>query len=254
MTQRQDSLDKYYNIVDKIKNVSSTLFWFNAVISLGVFFVNGNVALKNTLTIVFIVTTVAYFIVDNYLSISLIPNIEDKRRKHLLSNSFGIPLDNETTNKYYNNDINPSIIKLGINVMENALFAKNVTDKMAKKERIIIFLYLISWLLCLLLRNNNLEFISIVSQTLFASTILSSWLKLEVLRYQTQTIYDELYRLFLTTGIKNSNKQMPYILDAFVKYEAAKAYSGVKQSTKIFKKINHEVSLEWEQVKQQLKI
>jgi hypothetical protein len=52
----------------------------------------------------------------------------------------------------------------------------------------------------------------------------------------------------------DNDKVLPIILDSFVKYEAAKAYSGVKQSTKIFKKINPEISLEWEQIKTNLNI
>lgn len=37
-------------------------------------------------------------------------------------------------------------------------------------------------------------------------------------------------------------------------YEAAKAYSGIKQSSKIFFEINKEVSEEWEQIKEKLNI
>ena len=47
------------------------------------------------------------FILDNYLGVFKLPDVEDKRRVHLLSQSFGVPLDYEQTNLYYNNNLEP---------------------------------------------------------------------------------------------------------------------------------------------------
>ncbi|KZD43496.1 hypothetical protein COE92_16335 [Bacillus wiedmannii] len=254
MTQRIDSLDRYYNKVNTFKSVSTLLFWLNALLSLGIFFVDKMEMFKDILTTVFIIMTVLYFVIDNYLSVFLIPNVEEKRRTHLLSNSFGIQLDNETTNEYYNNNLEPSIMRLGANILENSLFAKKVTSEMVKGERIIILLYVLIWIGCLSMRNNDLELISIISQTLFASTLIPSYVRLEILCLQNQKIHDELYRVFLLQKNTPQKKIIPLVLDAFVKYESAKAYSGVKQSTKVFRKINPDVTREWENIKQNLKI
>lgn len=254
MTQRFDSLDKYYKQIDRYQVTSTILFWFNALISLLIFFENGIETLKSFFTISFIVMTVLYFVVDNYLSVFLIPNVEEKRRTHLLSNSLGIQLDNETTNLYYNNDIQPSIVRLGANVLENSLFAKRVTGEMLKRETIIIFIYAIIWIVCLSIRNTDIELVSIASQTLFASTIIPSWVKLLMLHNQNERIHNELYRLFLMKKDTPQKILFPLVIDSFVKYESAKAYSGVKQSTKIFHKINPEVTREWEQIKNTLKL
>lgn len=254
MTQRFDSLDRHYKQIVRYKLTSTILFWFNVLVSLIIFFVDGIEALKSFLTIIFIATTVLYFVADNYLSVFLIPSVEEKRRTHLLSNSLGIQLDTETTNLYYNNDLHPSIVRLGANILENSLFAKRVTGEMLKSETIIIILYTIIWIVCLSIRNTDIELISIVSQTLFASTIIPSWVKLLMLHNQNGRIHSELYRLFLMKKDTPQKILFPLVIDSFVKYESAKAYSGVKQSSKIFHKINPEVTGEWEQIKITLKL
>jgi hypothetical protein len=194
--ERFDSLDKYYKPIEKLKLFSNALFLTNVLLSIIVFFIEKHLIVKNIILGVYIITTILYFIIDNYLSIFLIPKVEEKRRLHLLTNSFGIPLDNEKTNKYYNNSLEPSFLKLGANILENSFFSKRVTSELLAIERIKILIYAVIWTVYLLVRTNDLEFISIISQTLFASTIVPSWLRLEVLQKQNEKIYSRLYDFF----------------------------------------------------------
>lgn len=219
-----------------------------------IFFLNGYQLARVTLTYIFIITTVLFFIADNYLSIYLIPSVEGKRRVHLLSKSLDVPLDYETTQKYYNNHIEPSILKLGAHIFENSLFAKEVTARMCTIERRKILLYAVIWITSLTIRTVNLEFIAIISQTLFASTLLTKWLKLEYLRIKNEQLYNCLYDLFLLRRDNEDARVSAKFLDYFVSYEAAKAYSGIKQSSKIFFQINDEYTEEWERIKQKLDI
>jgi len=256
MSERVDSLDRHYKIIDKFNTTTSSLFWVNAVLSIAVFFVADNLTVKNMLLFVFTITTLAYFVIDNYLSIFIIPKVEDKRRVHLLTNSFNVPLDNERTNKYYNNELDPSLLKLGANLFENSLFAQRVTQEMAKRERIKVVLFVVVFIVALMFRTTEMELISILAQTLFASTLIPAYLRLEVLNYKNKAIFDCLHDIFLFHNQPNENDERlsAKLLDCFVKYESAKAYSGVKQDTKIFHKINPEVTREWEEIKHNLKI
>ncbi|MCY8219412.1 hypothetical protein MOC90_06240 [Bacillus spizizenii] len=257
MSERFDSLDKYYNAINNLDLASRILFWVNTVLTVAVYFLDDYEQAKSVLTGLFIITTLLYFIVDNYLGIFLIPRVEERRRTHLLTNSFGVPLDNERTNKYYNNTLEPSLLKLGANIFENSLFASRVTSEMAKQERWKILFLVLVWVVSLMIRNTDIELISIVAQTIFASTLVSSWLRLEVLRKKNEDIYKCLYDVFLLRrdgGGTNEESTYARMLDCFVQYESAKAYSGVKQSSKIFFNINDEVTAEWEQTKHNLKI
>lgn len=254
MSERVDSLDKYYEQLNFVDRVSSVLFWLNASFSILIFFLKGYPEVRTVLTYIFIINTVLYFITDNYLSIYLIPSVEGKRRVHLISKSLDVPLDNEITNKYYNNDLEPSILKLGAHIFENSLFSKEVTIRMCSQERKKIILYALLWVGALLLRTVNLEFLTIISQTLFATTLLTKWLKLEFLRNKNEQIYQCLYDLFLLYKENNDERLSAKFLDCFVSYEASKAYSGVKQSSKIFFEINDEFTEEWERIKEKLDI
>lgn len=256
MSERFDSLDRHYKNIEKLNMTTSTLFWVNAALSIVVFFVDDYLTAKNILLFVFTITTLAYFVIDNYLSIFKIPKVEDKRRVHLLTNSFNVPLDNESTNKYYNNELDPSLLKLGANIFENSLFAQRVTHEMAKRERIKVGIFIVFFVVALLFRTTEMELISILAQTLFASTLIPAYLRLEVLHYKNKAIFDCLHDIFLfhNQPTENDERLSAKLLDCFVNYESAKAYSGVKQDTKIFHKINPEVTQEWEKIKRNLNI
>ncbi|WP_303966507.1 hypothetical protein [Sporosarcina ureae] len=257
MNKRFDSLDRHYKIIDKLNTTTSTLFWVNAVLSISVFFVGEYLTAKTILLFLFTITTLSYFLIDNYLSIFKIPQVEDRRRVHLLTNSFNVPLDNERTNMYYNNDIEPSLLKLGANIFENSLFAERVTHEMAKRERIKVGIFVIVFVIAIMLRTTDIELISILAQTLFASTLIPAYLRLEVLHYKNKAISDCLHDIFFfhNQGTINENDRLSAkLLDCFVKYESAKAYSGVKQDSNIFHKINPQVTQEWEKMKRDLNI
>ncbi|HDR7772843.1 TPA: hypothetical protein QCY13_004199 [Bacillus paranthracis] len=258
MSERFDSLDRHYKSIDQINTLISCLFWINAILSILVFFTGNILDVKNVLLFIFILTTLAYFIADNYLTIFKIPDVEDKRRVHLLTNSFDVPLDNERTHKYYNNGLEPSLLKLGANVFENALFAERVTHKMVKKERIKILAFVIVFITALLFRTTEIELISILAQTLFAGTLIPSYIRLEVLHSKNKAIYECLYDIFLLyqqdSSDRSEKRLSAKLLDCFVKYESAKAYSGVKQDSDIFRKINPGVTQEWEDIKHRLDI
>lgn len=257
MSERFDSLDRHYKIIDQLNNATSWLFWINAFLSILVFFVDDFEQVKNFLFFIFILTTLAYFVIDNYLTIVKIPNVEDKRRVHLLSQSFNVPLDTERTNKFYNNNVEPSVLKLGVHIFENSLFAERVTYEMLKKERIKIVIFVAVFVVAFLFRTTEYEFIAILAQTIFASTLLPAYIRLRVLHSKNKAIFNSFYDLFLLhkdTNNGNEEKLTAKILDLFVKYESAKAYSGVKQDSGIFHKINPEITQEWEDIKVRLNI
>jgi len=257
MSERIDSLDRHYKNIEKLNTTTTALFWVNAILSIVVFFVDDYLTVKNILLFVFTITTLGYFVIDNYLSIYKIPKVEDKRRVHLLTNSFNVPLDNERTNKYYNNELEPSLLKLGANIFEDSLFAERVTHEMAKRERKKVGIFIVIFVIALMSRTTEIELISILAQTLFASTLIPAYLRLEVLHFKNKAIFDCMHDIFLFHNqrtIDGNERLSAKLLDCFVKYESAKAYSGVKQDSKIFHKINPQVTQEWEEIKRNLNI
>lgn len=253
MSNRYDSLDRYYKPMELFGTISTMLYWLLAVLSLITLYVK-NTNINNLLSNIFILLTLVFFISNNYLKIYLIPNIENKRRVHMLSNSLDIYLDHESTNGYYNNQIKPSILKLGANLFENSLFAKTVVSKMLILERSKIFIYFLSFIALILYRGINVSAVGIVANTLFCGEVLSKWLYMEYLKCENEKIFEDMNRLFLNYTDNKICEFEAQIIDNFVRYESAKAYCGIKQSSKIFFKINSETSNHWEEIKKNLKI
>src|SRR5688572_27361349 len=136
--ERVDELERYYKPIERIDDFNAWLFWVSAILSIIVLF-DGLIPwtdARDILEISFILLVILHLFLSLYVRYHLLPIAERKRRRQLLSDSFAVPLITETTQKYYNNEISPSIARLGANVLENTLFAKNITAQMAIRERV----------------------------------------------------------------------------------------------------------------------
>lgn len=253
-TIRVDGVAKYYDPAEKLDAIGGVLFWLNAIFSFIMPYSAATIGeeLGRVLQAIFLVSVLVYFAISQILNLYLVPRAELMRRKQLISNSFGIPLSQDNTSLYYNNSYSPSVKRLGANTMENALFSKEIASKMLVRKRIIIFGYLFMWLLAFSLRHNNLELLTWITQLVFSGEILAGWLKLEILRFRHDRIYDELYSHFLHELGQNSPSAVANILNAFVSYESAKSNAGILLSTKEFQKLNPTLSKRWLSIRQKL--
>lgn len=251
-TGRIDTIDAYFQKVSRVNKWNSFLFWFSVFCSIAVFFTNNKPTVNYIMNIIFIITTVLYFIINNWLTLFLLREAQNKRRIHLLSDSLGVNLDDEQTNLYYNNSQSPSIIRLGVNVFENSLFTWRITEEMAKNERLKVSLYVLIWLLVMLIREVNLNFIAIIAQTLFISGLIVNYVKLEILRNSCAQLFNEFRQIFLIKGLNTNHQIVATILSLVFRYETVVASMGVHLSSKIFHRINPAVTDEWESVKRNL--
>lgn len=253
--QRIDEVDKHYRPVQRLSNLSNALFYIGAFLSIAIpFLTEDKPFLAAIVPVAFFVIVFCHAIIVSSNAYYFIPFAERQRRKQLLSNSLGIPLTIEETNKYYNNKLDPNILKLGANLMENAFFGKHVCERMLVKERTKIFLYAVAWLFVTIYRGSDLGFILALSHLLFASEILFGWIKLEILRIRNERVYESLYSLYLGQPQTPVPLVEAGVLDAFAEYEAAKASAAIKLSTTIFNKMNQDLTQQWERVRVNLKV
>lgn len=253
-TNRIDTVESYFIKVTRVNSWSNYLFWFSVICSFFVFFTTKITPVNYILNIIFIISTVSYFSVSNVVSLFLLREARNRRRIHLLSNSLGVKLDDEETNLYYNNTHNPSLLRLGINVFENTLFTRRVVGEMAKRERVKVIIYLLIWLILILIRDVDLNFIAIIAQTLFTTGIIVNHIKLELLGNTCTQLFGEFRQFFLNNGLKNDDTSIATILNLVFRYETIVASMGVHLSSAIFDKINPTVTLEWERVKRNLNL
>lgn len=253
MVERIDEIEKYYKSVENNEALIKVLLFITSCLSFSPFFYDYINFDKKILTILFIISTSIYFIASQYQRYILIPKAERMRRKQLLSNAFNIALIPENTVNYYNNDSEPSIKRLGINVLENSLFSKTVAEKMLIKTRIISCIFIVFWLSMIIYENSNFDFVMTISQLVFSGTVVINWLNLEVLYHRYSNVYSKLYEHFLSSNT-NVLIEKVFILDALIEYESAKASAGIKLSSKIFENINPSISEEWIRIKNTLNI
>lgn len=251
---RVDTIDRYYKPVKKFEKTSQVLFWVNVIISLSLLFIKDYPSIEIWVNGIFITATITYGLVSLYLGLLALPNAESHRSTHLIADSLGVTLDNETTNKYYNNKQAPSLMRLGMNVFENSLFSWTITSRMLITARRKVGTWGLLLFLLLLLRNSPLELICVIAQTIFATSLLSDFFRLEIAKYQFHRVFRESWSLFLG-GIPADNQSTHgVILNLANRYEAIKARMTVSIDTKVFNEINAETSEEWERIKVKLKL
>jgi len=254
--ERIDELERYYKPIESLDYLNQWLFWCSALLSILVFFGSQIpwIHLQGLFEELFVVLVLVHLVISLYIRYNLFPIAERKRRQQLLSDSFAVPLISESTQKYYNNEISPSLERLGANVLENALFTKTICSKMAIRERIKILLFFVVWILAILCRSTDLGLLVIITQTLFSSEIVENWIRIEVLSHQTAKIYDEIYNLFLLKVDFDSTDGIASILEKFASYEANKSRTSVILSRSIFLDTNSALSQEWDLIRRKLGI
>lgn len=246
-----DDLNKYYKSIENIERIVLLLFWGIAVSSIIMNCLTPKIT-YDWVNLVLFIMVIIYVILSSFNSLYNIPRVEDIRKKQLLKDSLGVPLTNEMTKGYYNNEFPPSIIRLGMSVFENAHFGKNICADMLLVSRIKTLIFVVILLSSIFYGKNHIELLMIVTQTVFTSEVVIGWIKLEILKTKFESIYNQLNLLFIHNMDENNIKLIACIIDSFASYESAKACAGIKQSSKAFNKLNNALSTEWEEIKKQL--
>ncbi|MDA3838122.1 MAG: hypothetical protein PF574_03965 [Candidatus Delongbacteria bacterium] len=252
--ERVDEIEKYYKAPKKIGVSNFILFWILATTSLVLPFIVDYPVIHKYTSRTFMFLIVIYFFSSMISKLYLVPKAESKRKKQFLSNSLGVNIIIESTKKYYNNTLKPSFIKLAANTMENAFFSNSVIAKMLIKRRVIIGLYLLLWLGLFIYKIENIHFLIWITQTLFTTELVLQWVSLEILLRRYKNVYKSLYNHFLNNVGAETNVAKACIIDLFSDYEAAKSSAGILLSSKIFNKMNDELTEEWVKIRSKLKM
>jgi hypothetical protein len=191
---------------------------------------------------IFLFSVITYFVISQCIGLNLMPEAFLRRREQLLSNASGnTAISSSTTTKYYNNPFSPSsenLERLAANLMESVFFTKERIDdvlcprpsngfgNVLAAKRFIVPVYLAVWLI-ICISSHNLEVITSTLQIIFSGEIFIDWLKLELLRYRCQKIYDGLHLIFRLKFERGCTLPEADVLKYFVNYEAAKSSGGV---------------------------
>jgi hypothetical protein len=256
MNERLDDVDKLYKPVEIVNLITTLLFYSGAALSIAIPFLveQYNEVIVQNITIIYVLVVVLHSFSQNIVSFYLLPRAEKERRKQLLSNALGVPLTHAHTYLYYNNDNNAGLKRLHANLMENSFFGKNICLAMLKPERIKVLVYAIFLLFALLNRDVELGILIILTQVFFTGGVLFNWLKLEILRYKNERIYDSLYAIHISQQETSNGNGMASLLDVFADYECAKSSASIKLNSKLFHNLNPTLTEEWNNIKARIEL
>lgn len=257
-SDRIDEVSQYYSLPKEVANLLRYLFYINIALSLIITFkslLQG--VIYECLSIAFIIAVIVYFVLSQLQRYCWLPRAEDERRKNLISNSLGVYLSHDVTHSYYNNEIPPSIQKLGANLLENSFFSREISARMLFRNRVEVFIYFLVWVIILSVRHANFDLVIFATQIFFSTEIISSWISLEVLNHQFNRCFHKLhdhFRFFQANTEKSTSDCMADILDVAISYESAKLAAGILLDEKIFSKINPSMSVRWKRISFELGI
>lgn len=245
--------ESYRNDVDgdykkSIKNENNLSLLFFGIIVMTII----NIFLTNEYIIyLLIVLNLIYVAISLYDDMIVKNSAESERRKTLLAHAFSIIITSKKTNGYYNNEFSPSVKKLGVDSFESTLFTKKNLSLMILSEGIKTFIIFIIWII-IITKFKNDELFYNLTQTFFSVEVLLKFIKIIYYYVNVSKIYDNFYQLFVTRKY-NEKKDQALVLKYVMDYECLKTYCHTLLSSKIFEKINDDVSIEWDNIKKDIK-
>lgn len=252
MVEKKDPVgDEFYTPLRRADAAADWLFYVSAALSLAALWVpqQSHPFAYQTVQISFAVSVVALFATGLVIRLYFFPRAQQRRYQDFLAHAFGQQLSHKQTVAYYNNSAKPGAPRVAAQVLESSFFTKNITGQMVSTERIKVILYAVLWFVMILYRETDLALIGVAAQILFSEQILSRWLRLEWLRWQSERVYDEVFRLIQSKADLTVNAW-----EALGRYEIVKATSSTSLSELIFDREGRRLNGEWDEVRRTLSI
>lgn len=248
--------EKYYKPMELANQTGDLLFWAVSTLSIAALFVDKTSCplAADVVQITFIVFVVLLFVQGQVQRLYFVPRAEDNRRRQLLSDSFGVALSHEKTVGYYNNDQTNPIKRLAASVMESAFFTSEVSRRMLFEQRVKTIGYAAIYLIATLYRFTDLELLAVAAQALFGGEIVARWLRMEWLCSRSERVFDNLNRLFTRRPAFTQTAAQSEALDLFAFYETTKSTAAIVLSSKLFHRLNPQLTQDWEQIRSRLGI
>jgi hypothetical protein len=252
MVEKRDPIgEEFYTPLRRADIAADWLFYISAALSLVALWVTrpAHPFAYQTIQISFALSVVALFSTGLAIRLYFFPRAQQRRYQDFLAHAFDQRLSHKQTVAYYNNSSTPGAPRVAAQLLESSFFTKSISARMVSTERIKIGLYAILWLAMILYRETDLALIGVAAQILFSEQILSRWLRLEWLRWQSESVYDDIFRL-----IQSKADLTVTAWEAVGRYEIVKATSSRSLSNSIFDREVPRLNREWEEVRQTLSI
>lgn len=256
MTREDPIGPEFYVPLAVAERISDAAFYTAAALSIIVLLVDkaSQPTLYGTIQATFAVAVVGFFVSGIVTRTYFATRAHSSRFADFVSNAFSVPLVPSRSEGYYHTPAGDPFIRMGASVLENTLFTKSILRRMLRFERSRICVYVLAWLWAAIYRATDLELLAVAAQVLFSEQLLSRWVRMEWLRSRVERLYDDLYALIQSSSDSRRKEFRARVIEALIRYETSKAQAAVSLSSRVFNKLNPELSLKWQSVCNQLGI
>lgn len=157
---------------------------------------------------------------------------EAARREKDVENAFGVSLGELTTEGYYNNTLPNSLSKFALNAMESTYFSKHIAQKMLPGAFIKALLAIVVMIVSAF-AVSDLNTLILIVQAAFTVYFIEDAVKLFRYNGLVKSLFDSLYRLFITNGISTKEQETTAFMSA-LEYEAVKAHFKIRLDSNVF--------------------
>lgn len=232
----------------RIDNINKKIVWF--YFSLAVISVKfNNKYILLTLAIIYLVIEVSNLFINH-----LREKAENIRRKDFFNNSYAVKsIALQSENYYDNDDVKEGLFKVFLNLGENSLFSKEISNKMLSKEK-VKFIVSISILIIMTVFgfvDNNYSYS--ILQILFSRILIISYFELFMYNLNMTQIYDEI-EILIENGLNNENYKNyeAQILRLLVKYETNISNYKIFLDSHIYNELNPLLTEQWNATKEKI--
>jgi hypothetical protein len=173
-------------------------------------------------------------------------------RESQYNDAFEISIGEGADANYYNNDLKPSVKRLGATTLENTKFTLAIIESMLWRSRFSTSIYTVIFMAVISSRQTELGWILLATQSAFSGSVILQWFSMERFRLQTKECRQLLKQHYAGSSKRESLASHAVILRAFTNYECAKDEFATPFSQKIFDNLNPTLSKEWEAERSEL--
>lgn len=241
-------------LIDKIANrilyLSTLLLIINFVI---------NNYFPNYLSLASNIIKINCFFILSYATLSFFTDYyfyqaSVNRRRDFIDNSFDcLYSENKSINYYTNDNIVYGIYKMAVNNFENTMFTYEISKKMTIKIWFKNIVFVIVTILLAIYGFNNI--LILIIQLTLPVMLLEKAIKHSLFVNRVYNVYEKNRRLFNDLRKSdNTEYKNPEILLNILEYEAAISSGTVLLDSKIFDKMNSNLSTKWNDIKNEYRI
>ncbi len=189
------------------------------------------------------------FSILNFISDSIFFDASIQRRVDFIDNSFDSSFNEDKSREYFTNEnIASGIYKMAVNGFENSLFTYTISKKMIANLWLKNMIFGILILIFAIGGSNN-AFVLLLQLTL-PLLLLQQAIKHSLFVYRIKRVFENYKRLFNDFKQMNDSKQKrPEIILNVLDYETTLTYGGIHLDSKIYNKLNPELSTKWNEMK-----